>query len=51
MQKYKSPIKSTKTSLFGKENFYIELHNHGIEQQKKILPDLLKISDPTQAGS
>ncbi len=32
-------------SIFGDENFYIELHNHGIEQQKLILPDLLKISE------
>jgi len=31
-------------SIFGEENFYIELHNHGIEQQKLVLPDLLKIS-------
>ena len=31
-------------SIFGEENFYIELHNHGIEQQKLILPDLLMIS-------
>ena len=32
-------------SIFGEENFFIELHNHGIEQQKIILPDLLKISE------
>ena len=32
-------------SIFGKENFYIELHNHGIEQQKVIIPDLLNISE------
>ena len=31
-------------SIFGEEKFYIELHNHGIEQQKIILPDLIKIS-------
>ncbi len=36
-------------SIFGKENFYIELHNHGIEQQKLILPDLLKISEEIEA--
>ena len=36
-------------SIFGKENFYIELHNHGIEQQKNILPDLLKISEEIDA--
>ena len=36
-------------SIFGKENFYIELHNHGIQQQKLILPDLLKISEEIKA--
>ena len=30
--------------IFGKENFFIELHNHGIPQQIDILPDLVKIS-------
>ena len=30
--------------IFGKENFFIELHNHGIKQQEIILPDLLNIS-------
>ncbi len=36
-------------SIFGKENFFIELHNHGINQQKIILPDLLKISEEINA--
>jgi len=36
-------------SIFGKENFFIELHNHGIDQQKIILPDLLKISEDINA--
>ena len=36
-------------SIFGKENFYIELHNHGIKQQEIILPDLLKISNELSA--
>ena len=35
--------------IFGKENFYIELHNHGIKQQEMILPDLLKISNEISA--
>ncbi len=30
--------------IFGQENFFIELHNHGIPQQIDILPDLVKIS-------
>jgi len=36
-------------SIYGKENFYIELHNHGIKQQEIILPDLLKISNELSA--
>ena len=31
-------------NLFGKENFYIEIQDHGIEEQKRILPDLVRIS-------
>ncbi len=30
--------------IFGKENFFIELHDHGIEAQQRILPDLVDIS-------
>ena len=30
--------------IFGKDNFFIELHNHGIPQQIEILSDLVKIS-------
>ena len=30
--------------LFGEDNFYIELQNHGIAQQQQILPQLIKIS-------
>ena len=35
--------------IFGIENFYIELHKHGIKQQELILPDLLKISNELSA--
>lgn len=31
--------------LFGKENFYIELQDHGIDEQKQIIPKLVKIAD------
>lgn len=31
--------------LFGKENFFIELQNHGIEEQQRIIPNLVKIAD------
>ena len=36
-------------NLFGKENFYIEIMKHGIQQQEEILPDLLKISEAISA--
>ena len=35
--------------IFGKENFYIELHNHGINQQIEILEDLVNISKEINA--
>ena len=31
--------------IFGKERFFVELHNHGLEAQKQILPDLLHLSN------
>ena len=30
--------------LFGRENYYIELQNHGIEEQMRILPDLIRLA-------
>ncbi|MCB2222922.1 MAG: DNA polymerase III subunit alpha [Actinobacteria bacterium] len=30
--------------IFGKGNFYIELMDHGVEAQRKVLPDLVEIS-------
>lgn len=30
--------------IFGKGNFFIELQDHGIEAQRRILPDLIEIS-------
>ena len=30
--------------IFGKDNFYIELQDHGIAAQKRIIPDLIKIA-------
>ncbi len=34
----------TLQDIFGKENFYIELMNHGLEIEKRVIPDLLKIA-------
>ena len=31
--------------IFGKDNFYIEIQNHGFEEQKQILPDLVRIAE------
>ncbi|MDO4419182.1 MAG: DNA polymerase III subunit alpha [Ruminococcus sp.] len=32
-------------NLFGEGNFYIELQNHGIKEQQRIIPHLIKISE------
>ncbi len=32
-------------NLFGKDNYFIELQDHGIEEQKRIIPNLVKIAD------
>ena len=36
--------------LFGRENFFIELQNHGIEEQQRIIPDLVRISNEIGVG-
>ena len=36
--------------LFGKDNFFIELQDHGIEEQRRIIPDLVRISRETGVG-
>ncbi|MBK7929168.1 MAG: DNA polymerase III subunit alpha [Bryobacterales bacterium] len=33
--------------IFGKDNFFLELQNHGLEQDKKILPMLYRMSRET----
>lgn len=33
--------------IFGKDRFFLELHDHGLEKQRKIIPDMLKISERT----
>lgn len=30
--------------VFGKENYFIEIQDHGIAEQKKIIPDLIKLA-------
>ena len=36
--------------IFGKDNFYIEIQNHGIEEQKQILPSLVSLADECGLG-
>ncbi|MBQ5320685.1 MAG: DNA polymerase III subunit alpha [Oscillospiraceae bacterium] len=35
---------------FGKDNFFIEIQNHGMEEQQKILPDLIRLSREKGVG-
>ena len=30
--------------IFGKENYFVELHSHGIPEQEKLIPDLVKLA-------
>ncbi|ROR71830.1 DNA polymerase III subunit alpha [Bogoriella caseilytica] len=30
--------------IFGKENYYVELMNHGLDLEKRVLPELVKLS-------
>ena len=34
-------------ALFGKGNYFIELMDHGLEDEKRILPDLVRVSEAT----
>ncbi|MBQ9109324.1 MAG: DNA polymerase III subunit alpha [Oscillospiraceae bacterium] len=36
--------------IFGPENFYIEIQNHGIAEQQQILPDLVRLSKEIGVG-
>ena len=31
--------------IFGKENYFVEIQDHGIPEQQKIIPDLLKLAE------
>ena len=37
-------------SLFGKENFFIELQDHGIDEQKRVNPYLIRLANEIDAG-
>ncbi len=36
--------------IFGKENYFIEVQNHGIKEQETILPYLLRLAKETDTG-
>ncbi len=36
--------------LFGRDNYFIEIQNHGIREQLEILPDLIRLSEETGIG-
>jgi DNA polymerase III subunit alpha len=31
--------------IFGKDRFFLEIHDHGLEKQRKIIPDMLRIGE------
>jgi DNA polymerase-3 subunit alpha len=33
--------------IFGKGRFFLEVHDHGLEKQRKIIPDVLRIAERT----
>ncbi len=37
-------------SVFGKDNFFIEIQNHGLREQIEILPQLVRLSEDIGAG-
>ncbi len=41
---------ATYRDIFGKDNFFVELHNHGIDAQRETLPGLLDISKELGLG-
>ncbi|MDR3048887.1 MAG: DNA polymerase III subunit alpha, partial [Elusimicrobiota bacterium] len=46
----KSALESAITyrDIFGADNFYLEIMDHGLEDEKKVLPDILELSQKTQ---
>ncbi len=33
------------SDIFGKDNYFIEIQNHGMEEEKKVMPMLVKLAD------
>lgn len=38
------------SEMYGKDNYYLELQDHGIAEQKKIIPQLIQIANETGIG-
>ena len=36
--------------IFGKDNYFIEIQDHGIAEQKKIIPEIIKLSEELGVG-
>ena len=34
--------------MFGKENFFLEIQDHGLDQDKIVIPELLRLSQETR---
>lgn len=39
------------TEIFGRDNFFIELQDHGLPEQKRILPELIRLADELGLGT
>src|SRR3989475_1533822 len=40
-------VASEYQDIFGKDRFFLEIHDHGLEKQRKIIPDMLRIGERT----
>ena len=38
------------SEIFGKDNFFIEIQDHGLNEQRQILPELIRIADECGLG-
>ena len=37
-------------SVLGKDNYFLEIQDHGISEQKRIIPEIIKLSQETGVG-
>ena len=36
--------------VLGKDNYFLEIQDHGLSEQKRIIPDMLRLSEETGIG-